>query len=45
MENIEQQNVESTINEGAIYNLQGIEVIKPLKGNIYIKDGKKIVIK
>ena len=39
------ENVESTINEGTIYNLQGIEVLKPLKGNIYIKDGKKIVIK
>jgi PKD repeat protein len=39
------EDVESTINDGAIYNLQGIEVLKPLKGNIYIKDGKKIVIK
>ena len=39
------ENVESTINEGTIYNLQGIKVLKPAKGNIYIKDGKKIIIK
>ena len=39
------ENIEDVTRSGTIYNLQGIEVLKPLKGNIYIKDGKKIVIK
>ncbi|MCH5217550.1 MAG: hypothetical protein J1F07_03195 [Muribaculaceae bacterium] len=29
--------------EGAIYNMQGIRVKNPISGNIYIKNGKKII--
>lgn len=29
------ENVESIIKEGIIYNLQGIKVLKPIRGNIY----------
>ena len=32
------------VSNGAIYDLQGRRVVKPLKG-IYVKDGKKIIIK
>lgn len=32
------------ISNGAIYDLQGRRVVKPLKG-IYVKDGKKMIIK
>lgn len=27
------------------YNLQGIKVLKPVKGNIYIRGGKKFYVK
>ena len=30
---------------GTIYNLQGIKVDKPEKGNLYIKNGKKFRVK
>ncbi|MBR5860245.1 MAG: DUF5013 domain-containing protein, partial [Bacteroidaceae bacterium] len=36
---------EETIENGAIYNLQGIKVLKPVKGNIYIRGGKKFYVK
>ena len=36
--------VETTEDDGAYYNLQGVRVMNPHKG-IYIKNGKKIVIK
>lgn len=36
--------VETTEDDGAYYNLQGVRVMNPQKG-IYIKNGKKIVIK
>lgn len=36
--------VETTEDDGTYYNLQGVRVLNPQKG-IYIKDGKKIVIK
>ena len=39
------ENVEDITKDGAIYNLQGLKVIKPVKGSIYIKDGKKIYAK
>jgi Leucine-rich repeat (LRR) protein len=33
------------INDGAIYNLQGVRVDNPVKGRVYIQNGKKIVVK
>ena len=36
---------EDTFENEAIYNLQGIKVLKPVKGNIYIKGGKKFYVK
>lgn len=36
---------EDTFENEAIYNLQGIKVLKPVKGNIYIKGGKKFYAK
>ena len=36
-------NAETSASNDAIYNLQGIRVDNPVKGNIYIKGGKKIV--
>lgn len=36
--------VETTEDDGAYYNLQGVRVMNPQKG-IYIKNGKKIVVK
>ena len=36
--------VETTEDDGTYYNLQGVRVMNPQKG-IYIKNGKKIVIK
>ena len=35
------ENIEEHHKEETIYNLQGIKVLKPIKGNIYIKGGKK----
>lgn len=35
-------NAETSASNDAIYNLQGIRVDNPVKGNIYIKGGKKI---
>jgi hypothetical protein len=32
------------VSNGAIYDLQGRRVVKPLKG-IYVKNGKKLIIK
>ena len=31
--------------DGAIYNLQGIRVINPTKGGVYIQNGKKFIVK
>lgn len=39
------ENIESIVEREEIYNMQGIKVIKPTKGNIYIKKGKKFYIK
>jgi len=33
------------VNNGAIYNLQGVRVDNPVKGGLYIQNGKKIVVK
>ena len=38
-------NIDGTIKNGTIYNLQGIKIVKPEKGSIYIKDGKKFYVK
>lgn len=35
--------IDTSASNDAIYNLQGIRVDNPVKGNIYIKGGKKIV--
>ncbi|MGI6242520.1 MAG: hypothetical protein ACOYJK_03120 [Prevotella sp.] len=37
--------VADTVNNGKIYNLQGVEVQHPTQPGIYIKNGKKFVIK
>ena len=37
--------VQETTKDGTIYNLQGIKVLNPERGNIYIKDGKKFYVK
>ena len=39
------EKIESTVKNEIIYNLQGIKVVKPEKGNLYIKDGKKFYVK
>jgi Skp family chaperone for outer membrane proteins len=39
------EKIESTVKDGTIYNLQGIKVDKPEKGNLYIKNGKKFRVK
>lgn len=36
--------VETTVDDGTYYNLQGVRVMNPQKG-IYIKNGKKVVVK
>jgi len=36
---------EIDVNNGAIYNLQGVRVDNPVKGGLYIQNGKKIVVK
>lgn len=33
------------VNAGAWYTLQGVKVEKPVKGNIYLHNGKKVVLK
>lgn len=33
------------VNNDAIYNLQGVRVDNPVKGRVYIQNGKKIVVK
>ena len=37
--------VTTTVNNGKIYNLQGMEVKDATKRGIYIRDGKKFVVK
>ena len=39
------EKIESTVKNEIIYNLQGIKVVKPEKGTLYIKDGKKFYVK
>ena len=40
------ESVESIdVNEGAVYTLQGIRVDCPVKGRLYIQNGKKIIMK
>ena len=39
------ENIDGGNEDEAIYNLQGIKVIKPQKGNLYIKNGKKFYVK
>ena len=34
----------STENDGAFYDLRGIKVDKPLRGNLYIHNGKKVLV-
>lgn len=39
------QEVQQTFSDDAkIYNLQGLEVTSPRKGQIYIRSGKKIIL-
>ena len=40
---IKDVNVEKAAKAGKIYNLQGMEISAPVKGQIYIKNGKKFV--
>lgn len=37
------KNVEKVVNNNAIYSLQGIKVATPVKGNMYIMNGKKVI--
>ena len=39
------ENIYGTDKDETIYNLQGIKVLKPQKGNLYIKNGKKFYLK
>ncbi len=41
--NVENVGTDPDHNNGAIYNLQGMKVEKPLPGRIYIKNGKKFI--
>ena len=35
----------NVVEDGKIYNLQGMEVKRPLKSGIYIRNGKKFIVK
>jgi hypothetical protein len=39
------QTIDNPATNGKVYNLQGIEVKSLMKGHIYIKDGRKFIVR